>query len=247
MEIEKKKFFKDHEWVFVEEGLLDNHEKFLCELNRTDLVIIPTLRSDYDFFLKMKLDPPVVLCIHNINYWLCPKKRLQFWEIPGIQRKFQWFMKGKWKAAEQKKRINILKNMNAVNFHNPAMDMYFRSVAKSGGLDSHIKISHLPFTYYVPENLDQETETPVYGSVVIGVPGQIVDSRKDYREILDALSIVRDRLEKPMETHFIGRFDCSPLYREWLMCEFSKIETPKSFTVKRLRVEILSTISNSTQ
>jgi len=207
---EKKKYFKKIKWHFYDELTSDMYPGLRNRLNDFDLIFIPTLRAHLEFFAQGGFRPPLLLCIHNINYWFDSHKPAAWSD---------WFVFPRGTKNRKKLKSQILNRVSIVNLFNPSMDSFLPAGHK-------FIITHLPFSYYIPTKLPHLLKTAPASPVKIVVPGQIVDNRKDYGPILQAFKLAGKSFSCPYELHFLGRFNCSWQTKDRLLRQARKLNSP---------------------
>ena len=201
------------------------------KVEKSDILMIETLRTELEWFANNKFNVPVILFVHCLNWWAFPEKRWSLYsiykDIKGIRSKLRIF---KSIPSISKKNIvnrqKILKNVDALIFHDPGMVDYYYQNWKP----PFHKISVMPYTYYNPEVISRidsngsgniESEN---GAIKFILPGSIYKSRRNYNLILSCFKKVAKQNDVNIELIIPGplfRYESS--YGEMLKGLFDRI------------------------
>ena len=172
-------------------------DRIRLEVEKSDVLILGTLRTEFEWFANNRLNLPVILFIHCLNWWAFPNMRWPLYQIlrdiNGIRSKLRIF---KSIPSITRKCINdrkkVLRNVDALVFHDPGMVDYYY---ENWDAPFH-KISVMPYTYYNPdiisridENRSENVESD-NGAINFIVPGSIYRSRRNYNLILSCFKKV---------------------------------------------------------
>ena len=210
MHLENKVYFKRHRWINKKENekaadFLDRHKN---AINASDLILIPTLRTDLEWFISNPLTPPIVFFVHNLNYWMFPEERFGLWKQKNIQAKVKYIIGLPRLRQQERIRHRMLDQMDALNFHDPQMiEKYNR---KSNGRD-HV-ITTIPDGLFINENNQGNQHIPAsadgtedVGELLFTVPGTVAPNRKDYVNLLEAFKDGAKSVKCRIQLILLGR------------------------------------------
>jgi len=170
------------------------------DLNKYDLVIIPTLRIGFDWFAKNKFSSRTILFIHCLNFWAFPDKKISFWKTKSIKDKHAFLLNKSTRYSSIKNRLKILEKVDFLNFHDKGMkDYWFRNKKNYGK-----NISTMPYSLYIPENL-RFKKRKSRDSIVFVVPGTIDPGRRDYCWLMRVFSKASKKTDKQIRLILLGR------------------------------------------
>ncbi|SVE46230.1 uncharacterized protein METZ01_LOCUS499084, partial [marine metagenome] len=97
-------------------------DRIRSEVEESDVLILETLRTEFEWFANNRLNLPVILFIHCFNWWAFPNMRWPLYQIlrdiNGIRSKLRIF---KSIPSITRKCINdrkkVLRNVDALVFH----------------------------------------------------------------------------------------------------------------------------------
>jgi len=198
------------------------------KVEKSDILMIETLRTELEWFANNKFNVPVILFVHCLNWWAFPEKRWSLYsiykDIKGIRSKLRIF---KSIPSISKKNIvnrqKILKNIDALIFHDPGMVDYYYQNWKP----PFHKISVMPYTYYNPDvisRIDSNGSGTENGAIKFILPGSIYKSRRNYNLILSCIKKVAKQIDVNIELIIPGplfRYESS--YGEMLKGLFDRI------------------------
>ena len=184
-------------------------------VEKSDVLMLETLRTEFEWFAKNKFNIPVILFIHCLNWYTFPNKRWPLYRIlnhrKGFRTKLTTFNSvPSINRKNIKLRQKILMNVDALVFHDPGMVGYYH---KNWNAPFH-KIAVMPYTYYNPDVISRidtngsknvESEN---GAIKFIVPGSIYRSRRNYNFILSCFKKVAKQNDVNIELIFPG-----PLFR----------------------------------
>ena len=207
------KYYLKHELEIKEDS--ESKSNFLTrirsEIEKSDVIMLETLRTEFEWFAKNRLNIPVILFVHCLNWWAFPKKRWPLFRIlrniKGIRSKLTVFnlipsIKGENVANRQR----VLMNVDALVFHDPGMVDYYYS---NWSPPFH-QIAVMPYTYYDPDviltikNHGSDNNKGVTKTIRFIVPGSIYQSRRNYDLILVSFEEASKQTQVKIELIFPG-------------------------------------------
>ncbi len=217
MHRENKVYFKRHKWINKKdnETIADFLDTQKDAIDASDLILIPTLRTDLEWFISNTLSPPIVFFVHNLNYWMFPEERIGLWKKKTAVSKIKYLIRLPRVLHQEKIRNQMLAQVDVLNFHDPRMaDKYNRK--KKG--NKHI-ITTIPDGLFIQENgwkkllHDQPSaHAPGRDELRFTIPGSVAPSRKDYVYLLKAFRKSATRISNNMQLILLGRLKNSPEY-----------------------------------
>ena len=179
-------------------------------VEKSDVLMLETLRTEFEWFAKNKFNIPVILFIHCLNWYTFPNKRWPLYRIlnhrKGFRTKLTTFNSvPSINRKNIKLRQKILMNVDALVFHDPAMVNYYYQNWKP----PFHKISVMPYAYYNPElnemiNTGSIEKKTLKESLDFIVPGSIYKQRRDYEFILSSFKEVMKYSDKCINLRFPG-------------------------------------------
>ncbi len=190
-------------------------DRIRSEVEKSDVLILETLRTEFEWFAEKRLNVPVTLFIHCLNWWAFPDKRWPLYrilqDIEGVRSKLRIFKSIPSISRKSiKHRQKVLMNVDALVFHDPGMVDYYY---KNWNAPFH-RIAVMPYTYYNPDVFSgihgngSESVRSENGAIRFIVPGSIYQSRRNYDLILSSFKKVAKQNDVNIELIFPG-----PLFR----------------------------------
>lgn len=217
MHRENKVYFKHHRWINKEENetITDFLDRQKDAIDASDLILIPTLRTDLEWFISNPLSPPIVFFVHNLNYWMFPGERIGLWKHKKAVSKIMYLIRLPRVLQQERIRRQMLAQMNVLNFHDPRMiDKY--NCNKNGM--NHI-ITTIPDGLFIQENYWKSslhnrpaTHASNRDELRFTIPGTIAPNRKDYVYLLEAFKESATRINSSIQLILLGRLRMSPEY-----------------------------------
>ena len=209
LQSEGKVFYRQHNLIIDDErsSFPDFIQVKLGVINATQLVFVPTLRRYFKEFSEFDWKPPLMLGVHNMNYWFFRENRIAIRAETSLRQKFS-AVKARLRNSDRE-RGAFLEKVRIVNFHNPSMKEYFFENYPGS---KRYRVTTLPFSYYVPEK-SVPKRTAASGAVFT-VPGEVVEGRKNHLAIVEAFRKAVDGFRDKVKVVFLGKFNCSDVYRK---------------------------------
>ncbi len=185
------------------------------EVEKSDVLILETLRTEFEWFANNRLNVPVILFIHCLNWWAFPNMRWPLHrilrDIKGVRSKlgvFKSIPSISRKSIEDRQKV--LMNVDALVFHDPGMVDYYYNNWNA----SFHQIAVMPYTYYNPEVMSSikkngsENNKSETSAIRYIVPGSIYQSRRNYDLLLVSFEQAAKQTQVKIELIFPG-----PLFR----------------------------------
>ncbi len=229
METMGAKWYRNHLLVIKEDS--ENNWEFLnrikSEIEKTDLLIMQTLRKEFEWFAANPFNIPMVLFVHCLNWWAFPKKKLSLWEtLLNHRRYLPWYFKlPSIRKDNVNNRLRILNNVDKLVFHDPNMISYYNKYWKG---KKH-NICWFPYFWYDDlmvennRNHDIRISSKNSSNIKFVVPGSIDSSRRAYSNIIDAFKQVAHSVECPIQLVFPGSLTLDSSYSTKLVELFESI------------------------
>ena len=184
-------------------------------VEKSDVLILETLRTAFEWFAKNRFKIPVILFIHCLNWYAFPNKRWSLYRImKNTKNIFSTLRIFKSIPSINRKNINdrqkVLMNVDALVFHDPGMVDYYY---KNWNAPFH-RIAVMPYTYYDPAlvaRIDGDGSKSVMSknsAIKFIVPGSIYETRRNYNLILNSFKEIAKQKNVNIELIFPG-----PLFR----------------------------------
>lgn len=194
------------------------------ELEKVDMVVIPTLRREFSWFEKNWLNTRTVLFIHCLNYWSFPNKHLSLSDITPIS-KIKYLLSFYKRQETSKRRLRILENMSAINFHDPGIKNYY-SRTKQG---KNRLLGSMPYAFYIPEYCDDKPscvkKISLNKTIDFVVPGTISPNRRDYFWLLNSFAQAASKTNVVLRVSLLGRLNQNIKYGKEIKYLATKLES----------------------
>lgn len=175
-------------------------KRHFSQLDEQHILIFITLISSYQFFANTTFRAKTILVVHNVNTMLQSKEKLRL-----DKSSFQYFIFDLLRLGRDKfQRINfykkkLLQSMDYISFASPTLSNYAKSITNE--YDKKI-IAPLPFGFY--ENGNEKEETQKRDTIIISVPGVVMQRARDYKMLYDVMAQVIPTTKKKVCLQLLG-------------------------------------------
>jgi len=168
-----------------QKGFITRHSG---QLQKADLVIFTTIVKHPKFFAQFNFSAPIILLIHDGNFYLRPKESLK---IIGLRTFARWLKF--WVCRESKYRIKLLQKVSFISF---ADDFIADYLSKEILVNNLNVLPALPLSFF-------EGQSPHYNPIQIIIPGSIQPTR-DYLTVISAFKQIQHLITQPIEIILLG-------------------------------------------
>lgn len=184
------------------ESMYSFFDKHISKINTADVILFNTLASDFKFFSRLSLKPPIILRIHNTNsyfnkFWssFSPKLSLFYiWkDLSHLIRKTIFEMN--W--------LNRREFVNKVDYYAFPTQFLRDYAINTYGLDAK-KAIVLPMSYAPEEKEILEEPIKNISATTISVIGRIDPRNRDYISIYNSFKLALKKVNRPIVFNLLG-------------------------------------------
>jgi len=181
-----------------EESVSDFLQRVRPVFEGADIVYFNTIRHFWKELNQIPLTAPSMLRIHNAHCDLAPATHFRRPIVNSVVI-LSHLIRKVWIGGEWRARERMLSRVGYFMFPNETITDY---VLSNGWVpESKVLAPTLPFSYLgdpTPRNTEND---PV---VTIGITGKVIDSKKDYSLVQQALALSMQRLQRPIALVLLG-------------------------------------------
>jgi hypothetical protein len=192
-------FINHFTWVLCDKNRSLFLKNNINTINKNDVVLLGTIEKSIPEFTALKFNIPIILRVHGGNFYFNRKHNFRLPNtLSGIVDAIHFLVKNILLNKELKLLDALTKRIKNISFTSEIISNHFRELLQNNPLNM---VEHIPLEVFEPL-YNQPKNNNTY---TIAIPGSIDVMRRDYRQVLDALNEIKEKIKVPIEIYLLGK------------------------------------------